>query len=161
LRSLSEISPAEVGASLVVLVHGLCSTDVGTFGDFETHLRSLPGVTVAGFPHDSLTTPIRLNARALAQQIVKLGKPGLRLVCHSRGGLVARQTFVYLKDEPPPAAGGRWLHSCVTFGTPHLGTSVATSPQTLTGITMAALHVQRSPAAASLVDVLSAADDKG
>ncbi|HEY7334158.1 MAG TPA: hypothetical protein VH639_04680 [Bryobacteraceae bacterium] len=161
LRPLSELTLPEVAGQLVVLVHGLCSTDVGTFGDFETHLRSLAGVTVAGFPHDSLTTPIRLNAHALAQQIVKLGKPEVRLVCHSRGGLVARQTYVYLKDTPPPPSGGRWLHSCVTFGTPHLGTSVASSPETLTGVIMAAGHIRRSPGAASLVDVLCGSDGNG
>jgi hypothetical protein len=160
LRPLSELKLPDVAGKLVVLIHGLCSTDVGTFGDFETHLSSLKGVTVAGFPHDSLTTPIRLNAHALAQQIVKLGKPEVRLVCHSRGGLVARQTYVYLKEQPPPGST-RWLHSCVTFGTPHLGTSVASSPVTLTGVIMAAAHVRRSPGAPSLVDVLCGSDGNG
>ena len=161
LRPLSELTPEDVDGPLVVLVHGLCSTDVGTFSDFETHLRSLAHVTVAGFPHDSLTTPIRLNARELAQQIVKLGKHDVRLICHSRGGLVARQAYVYLKKRQPTDGKWRWLHSCVTFGTPHVGTSVASSPETLTALIMAALHVHRSPGAMSLVDVLCGADEKG
>ena len=74
---------------------------------------------------------------------------------------MARQTYLYLKDTHPPSGGGRWLHSCVTFGSPHLGTSVASSPETLTGVIMAAAHVRRSPGAASLVDVLCGADGKG
>ena len=162
LQALSELKPAPSKGHLVVLVHGLCSTDVGTFGDFETYLRSLSDVTVVGFPHDSLTTPIRLNAHVLAQQIVKLGQKDVRLVCHSRGGLVARQTYVYLKEtSPQPAGAASWLHSCVTFGTPHLGTSVASSPETLTGMIMAAAHVHRSPGSASLVDVLCGAGSEG
>jgi hypothetical protein len=71
LPDLRHMSPPDVaGKTLVVLIHGLCSTDVGTFGDFETHLRTLPNVFVAGFPHDSLTTPIRSNAKEFLGEVV-------------------------------------------------------------------------------------------
>jgi pimeloyl-ACP methyl ester carboxylesterase len=154
------VLPAAVAnGQLVVLVHGLCSTDVGTFADFETLLRGRPNVHVAGFPHDSLTTSIDDNARELAQVIRLLGKAGIRLVCHSRGGLVARRTHLLLQQKPPSA--GAWIHSCVTFGTPHLGTSVASSPISLTFACMALAHLARSPGVASLVDVLCACTGEG
>jgi hypothetical protein len=146
------------GQRLCVLVHGLCSTDVGTFDEFEARVRSRSGkpgnatVNVVGFPHDSLTTTIETNAQELAQHLVRLGARECRLVCHSRGGLVARRSATWLRKEGPD--GTKWIHSCVTFGTPHLGTSVANSPGQLTALLMSIAHLSRSPGAQSVVDIL-------
>jgi hypothetical protein len=159
IRSLNQI-PA--GQDLCVLIHGLCSTDVGTFDQLEELIvirSGKPGnanLAVVGFPHDSLTASIDTNAEELARKLVGLNARNLRFVCHSRGGLVARRTAAFLRQEtkrpnwePPP-----WIHSCVTFGTPHLGTSVASSPAELTACVMSLAHLSRSPSVAAVTDIL-------
>ena len=42
----------------------------------------------------------------------------------------------------------------MTFGTPHLGTSVASSPATMTAAVMALAHLNRSPSASAVADIL-------
>lgn len=159
LRNLKQI-PA--GQDLCVLIHGLCSTDVGTFDQLEELIVGRSGkpknanLAVVGFPHHSLTASIDTNAEELAQILVRLNARNVRLVCHSRGGLVARRTAAFLRQEtkrpnwaPPP-----WIHSCVTMGTPHLGTSVASSPAELTACAMSLAHLSRSPSIAAVADIL-------
>ena len=107
---------------LVVLIHGLLSTDVGTFGQLETLLTE-QNVQVAGFPHDSVMTSIDDNGRELAQVLcaLKLKNGFARLACHSRGGLVARSAAAWLaRGQSQSILGG-----CATFGTPHCGSPLA------------------------------------
>jgi hypothetical protein len=153
------------GGSLCILVHGLCSTDVGTFDTFEERIRERSGkagnavLTVVGFPHDSLTTDIHTNGRELARLIISAGVRNCRLVCHSRGGLVARWAAHWLKREAPAAPPQPWIHSCVTFGTPHLGTSAASAPSGLTAAMLSLAHLGRTPGAQAVADVLCGVKD--
>jgi pimeloyl-ACP methyl ester carboxylesterase len=140
---------------LVVFVHGIFSTDVGTFGELPELFASDNRLAVAGFPHQWLD-PIELNARLLAQKLEALAKglpkgPGkVVLICHSRGGLVARTADLMARelDAQPPIAG------CVTFGTPHLGSPLAAAPATLLAIACCGSIVSGSGAWPSLVDAL-------
>src|ERR687888_156158 len=78
------------------------------------------GVPMAVFDHDTFL-PVDHNAVELADLVdEKLGTlDEVSLVCHSRGGLVARAAI----DLMPDALAQRMrLH---TLGTPHLGTPLA------------------------------------
>ena len=80
---------------------------------------------VLGWPHNTFIG-IDPNAVELAMhisEVVGLDGPPIVFVCHSRGGLVARQTAVYLYDLNPKWA--EKLCGCVTFGTPHEGAALA------------------------------------
>lgn len=69
---------------------------------------------------------------------------------------MARSAAALLRKESqrPNAAAPPWIHSCVTFGTPHLGTSVASSPETLTAGVMALAHLNRSLSVSAVADIL-------
>lgn len=161
LRDLQQ-NQIPAGHELCLLLHGLCSTDVGTFDQLEGLIRRRAGnpgnanLTVVGFPHDSLTAGIETNAEELAQLLVRLNARNVRFVCHSRGGLVARRTAALLRQEArrPNWVGPPWIHSCLTFGTPHLGTSAASSPETLTAGVLALAHLSRSPSVSAVADIL-------
>jgi hypothetical protein len=118
---------------VVVFLHGLMSTDVGTFDAFAHRLQANDALLLTSWPHDTLD-PIELNAKMLAEHIQRrIGKSGLPLmfVCHSRGGLVARRTAVELLK-----ASHVWrsrLRGCVTFGTPHEGAELAEKCNELLG----------------------------
>jgi hypothetical protein len=113
----------------IVFIHGLLSTDVGTFDGFikEFHARApakAGEVRIFGWPHDTLAS-IDTNAWNLANLIhTQLGSTQpIVFVCHSRGGLVARATALklYHMDVAYRAA----LRGTITFGTPHEGASLA------------------------------------
>src|SRR5262249_33547454 len=57
LRDIRQgLKPTSENKPLVVLVHGLFATDVGTFKALETRLRAFSGqFDLAGFPHDTLS----------------------------------------------------------------------------------------------------------
>jgi hypothetical protein len=114
--------------SIVVFIHGLLSSDLGTFDGFLHEFRRRqkdPGVLFLGWPHDTLTG-IWDNAQHLAEQVTKrIGTqgPDLVFVCHSRGGLVARAAAMRLYQIDPKYRG--LVKGAVTFGTPHDGSSLA------------------------------------
>ena len=118
---------------VVIFLHGLMSTDVGTFDAFIHRLQANNKLLLTSWPHDTLDR-IELNAKMLAEHIQRrIGKSGLPLmfVCHSRGGLVARRTAVQLLN-----ASDVWrsrLRGCVTFGTPHEGAELAEKANQLLG----------------------------
>ncbi len=127
---IDRLASKDVGnRGLVVLVHGLMGTDVGTFGALESALadehharrrrKSEGQFLVAGFPHDSVTTSIQNNAKALAAELARLGNPKTVLVCHSRGGLVGRAAGAL----PPELGLKPDIVAMATFGTPHRGAS--------------------------------------
>ena len=132
VESLKE-ADLEGKAGVVIFLHGLMSTDVGTFDAFIHRLQANESLLLAAWPHDTLD-PIELNAKMLAEHIQRrLGKSGLPLmfICHSRGGLVARRTAVELLS-----ASELWrlrLRGCVTFGTPHEGAELAERGDQLIG----------------------------
>jgi hypothetical protein len=118
--------------NLVVFVPGLMSVDVGTFDrllmKLEPHREQL---MLAGFPHDTLQ-PIASNGHALARllkAVLRQEEHRIVSVAHSSGGLVVRQAATELYQDCPDQA--ERLRGCVTFGTPHTGTSLATAPQKL------------------------------
>jgi pimeloyl-ACP methyl ester carboxylesterase len=93
-------------------------------------------IVIAGWAHDTLTT-IRENAtqllRLMDDRLSGTDAP-IVLVCHSRGGLVARKLAVL---APQPLRDRLTL--CVTFGTPHEGAPFAEHPRSLLGLAAIAL----------------------
>jgi hypothetical protein len=124
------ITPASVlrYSAVVIFIHGLLSTDLGTFDGFLQEFRERPAnreVSFLGWPHDTLTG-IRNSADQLADMIhSRIGPegPDLIMVCHSRGGLVARATA--LKLYKIHSRYRNVLRGAMTFGTPHEGASLA------------------------------------
>jgi hypothetical protein len=115
---------------VILLLHGLLSTDIGTFDAFLRHWKderqagTVPFARILSWPHDTLTS-IGNNARKLAGELkVAFGRhrPPVAFVVHSRGGLLARRLAV-------EAAVGTEIRAkfrgAVTFGTPHEGADLA------------------------------------
>src|SRR5262249_45357497 len=144
---------------VVLLLHGLMSTDVGTFDSLINEIepeRSLANMHIVGWPHDTLA-PIEVNARKLAKLIeTHLGPSGLPIVfvCHSRGGLVARAAAVELL-EPNPGWADR-LKGAVTFGTPHEGAELAECADEFLGKVLLLLTIRQTGRVVPLVDALIA-----
>ncbi len=165
LHDVSKLRTQDLAESraLVVFVHGLLSIDVGRFDALIRRLtaeKGENGLLTAGFPHNTLG-PIARNARELARALS--GAVGERaipvgLVCHSRGGLVARQAAEYLYQEDAKRTQPVWkdrLRVCVTFGTPHLGAELAEAPSGFMGAFVAEASLHGTRDIASLVDVLA------
>ena len=159
---IATVTPAHLKGApgIVVLVHGLLSTDVGTFDALVTRLRrSLPSTAIVGFPHNTLTS-VRNNAQDLGNHLKRLllsdsdsdQLPAV-LACHSRGGLVARATFIYLLK----AGGVRKVtpKGYATFGTPHLGAGLADAPEELVASFVSLATLKGTGQFARLLDVLS------
>jgi len=152
LDRLEWLDAAKLGnRPLVVLIHGLLGTDVGTFGKLEERLRRGPRPFVAGFPHDSLMHSVEKNADDLLAQLRKVGKPPTALVCHSRGGLVARAAAA----KNAVATHKLDLRVIATFGTPHNGTAMAEATGSMALAPLLGQAVRKTAAAASISDVLS------
>lgn len=162
-------------AVLIVLLHGLFSTDLGTFDGFISHLRqSTPAqiatslselqnsdgidqltktfnagltcerlsqvsdielaqfvdanIALLGWPHDSLA-PIDTSAIKLAALLNKelKGAPPRHIVfvCHSQGGLLARETVLQMLQMKSSVNWVDNIGGIVTFGTPHEGAAIA------------------------------------
>jgi pimeloyl-ACP methyl ester carboxylesterase len=114
-RLTAALEPPKTGA-IAVIVHGFASCAVPA-------ARALmksgypAGMPTYRFEHDTFLSP-RENARALAKLIRALPDTRILLICHSRGGLVARYAIAGLPDRDA---------SIVTLGTPHQGTPIASS----------------------------------
>lgn len=147
---------------VIVFLHGLLSTDLGTFDALIDFLREHglkeDKFAFVGWPHNTLTR-IEFNAEKLCQHIEDaLGAtvnapPRLAFVCHSRGGLLARYAAATLFQRDLQ----RWetiIRGCVTFGTPHLGTGLADAPDELIASFIAAGAWRESGTLAALNDVL-------
>jgi hypothetical protein len=130
LPKLEDLDPESLKGTkvVVVIIHGLLSTDIGQFDNFiKTFNEEAEDIEshIVGYPHDTLTQ-IDVNAIDLAGLVSSRirYKCNVVFVCHSRGGLVARKAaqFLYERDEK------RWkdmVNICVTFGTPHEGAELA------------------------------------
>lgn len=142
---------------LVVFVHGLASTDLGTFDPIVAALRDVPNVALAGFPHDTFKG-IYDNAHELKMHIRRVvdgPSVPVSFVCHSRGGLVARSAITQLHDlNSRNYDAATQVGACVTFGTPHLGSTLAEWPQRLISAAMCASGVKGTGSMLSIVDVL-------
>jgi hypothetical protein len=159
LPRLESIRPSDLAGKpgVVIFLHGLVSTDVGTFDAFVERLETAAdqnGPLLVSWPHDTLD-PIELNAEQLSEVIQhRLGPSSLPIafVCHSRGGLVARRTIVELLE-----VNAQWqprIRACVTFGTPHDGAELAEFGDELLGKIMLLQTVRRQAGYVPLVDAL-------
>ena len=113
--------------SVVVLVHGLCMSDLQWLRKGHDHGAALArdlGFTPV-YLHYNSGLHISLNGRELARQLELLleqwPRPVKRLVllCHSMGGLLARSALYHAAQ-----AGQRWpsrLDDLIFLGTPHRG----------------------------------------
>jgi hypothetical protein len=152
LEELTPLGSKDTGERnrYIILLHGLFSTDLGTFdgflkawdrkrdsvgtpGDDNCGNFVFGGTGIAGWAHDTLA-PISYNADQLARLIVDifdLTEHQIVLVCHSRGGLLARATLQKLIWR-----NKKWatrIQFIVTFGTPHHGAELALNPARFIG----------------------------
>ncbi len=151
-------APVDLGGqeALLVFVHGLVSTDAGTFDGLLRRLGQDPAfrrVKMVGWPHDSLAR-IRDNAADLAKLLQRTAAAGLPIgfVCHSRGGLVARACAARLIK-----ADGAWrdrLRGAVTFGTPHEGAELAEMGDAFLGKVLLLSTVARGGRSVPILDAL-------
>ena len=144
--------------AVVVLLHGLLSTDVGLFDPIVRLLRSdsttAKEIPIVGWPHDTLAG-IGTNAlqlRRLIDDVIGVQGPPVAFVCHSRGGLLARCVAVHLSEKH--AGWVQKLRACVTFGTPHEGCPLAEAPGDLLGKAIAVGSWRAARGAFSLLDGL-------
>jgi hypothetical protein len=122
--------------AVIVLMHGLLSTDVGLFDPLLNYLqadKAFDDCAIVGWPHNTLAG-ISDNAVEFLQlfaRVIGTEGPDVAFICHSRGGLLARAAIVELCE-----ANKDWLRklkACVTFGTPHDGSQLAEAPRDLLG----------------------------
>lgn len=163
---------------VIVFLHGLLSTDCGTFdglikrwedqeddwviaNSFKTsrdcvHQTRTEDFLLVGWPHDTLTgiEDNGFELFRLLEDLAGVEGPPFVFVCHSRGGLVARSAAVKLF-----AKSQDWqtrLCGCVTFGTPHEGAALAELPnEQCLGWFVTAMTVNKTHSLASLDDVFS------
>ena len=165
LAETKEITPAQItrASAIVVFVHGLLSTDIGTFDPLIDRVRfAIPKALRVGFAHNTLAS-IDVNAQELAQWLIDVvgfdfqTKRFMRplpvvFVCHSRGGLVARAVASYLLKN---AAWWDLLRGIVTFGTPHRGAALAEAPDQMAAVVAVVSAVQGSGTVMGVADVLA------
>lgn len=97
--------------SIVVFIHGTASTCLPALANVSG-FQSAP---LFRFEHDTMV-PVAQNAEELVAILERLGSPQVKLVGHSRGGLVSMlASSIYPNVE-----------RVTTFGTPHGGTPLAT-----------------------------------
>jgi pimeloyl-ACP methyl ester carboxylesterase/DNA-directed RNA polymerase subunit K/omega len=137
------IGDLEKASGLVIFVHGLLSTDIGTFDSLIDRVRMLaPSALRVGFAHDTLTS-IEVNAQELAKWLIdavgfdhQTSRVDRNLpivfICHSRGGLVARAAAAQLLEVH--AVWRQLLRGAVTFGTPHRGAALAEAPEQMAAV---------------------------
>lgn len=123
---LTPVTPRPDATEVVVLLHGLCETDLAWgmgAGPDRPALPSLldrPGREVLVATMNSGLRPSELGREVAALLAARAVTPvRVVLVGHSMGGLVARAAL-----RSGTAAGHDWVAACdalVTLGTPHLG----------------------------------------
>ncbi len=101
------------GDTCTIIVHGTRSCAMGILHELEGALDST--VNVVRFEHDTFL-PVSVNAHELCEFIKsKVDTRHIRILSHSRGGLVARLVQLWLQDRTI------WVQN---FGTPHFGTTL-------------------------------------
>lgn len=140
-NDLPKIAALKNQKVIVIFLHGLLSTDLGTFDVIIKQLNALKNtkLSIYGYPHNTLAG-INENAVDLANIIRNLFQgveepPAIYFVCHSRGGLLARSTAVKLYDISPKYK--KAIRQAITFGTPHEGSELAEKPDDLKALFVA------------------------
>src|SRR5829696_1848425 len=117
--------PGDVAGRVLVLLHGLNAQSHDQNGLAAMSLELVEELNrrydqVVAFDHPTLTTSPAENARALREWLRASRAGRVDLLCHSRGGLVARGLL-----ESPGGDPGVEVGSVVFVGTPHRGTPLA------------------------------------
>jgi pimeloyl-ACP methyl ester carboxylesterase len=126
------------GKKSLLLIHGTTSTTSGAFGglngfpDAAKSLYEIYGSRVLGFNHHTLTLSVADNVADFYKELPAGGNFQFDIVCHSRGGLVARA----LKELAIADVAKATTKQCacnanvsigkiVFVGTPNIGTQLA------------------------------------
>src|SRR5829696_7839932 len=119
--------PGDVAGRVLVLLHGLNAQSHDQNGLAAMSVELVEELNrrydhVVAFDHPTLTTSPAENARALGEWLRASRAGRVDLLCHSRGGLVARGLL-----ESPGGDPGVEVGSVIFVGTPHRGTPLASS----------------------------------
>jgi len=163
---LQDIRPL-LGRRSLLLIHGTTSTTAGAFAGLARspllldRLSALYERRVLGFNHHTLSVPVAENVRQLYAALSEApGEYHFDVICHSRGGLVAR-ALAHLADEDVAAlAGSAWrrpanvklrIGRIVFVATPNAGTALADPPRIPEFVDRLANYVNMLPDAALTV----------
>ena len=138
LEDLSEKSV--VGDRCVIFVHGTMSCGIPN----SDLLASVPGLApLYRFEHDTFQEVVDNAKRLHALILSKIQTPKVLLLCHSRGGLVGRQTCQLMRED-----GKQML--VWTYGTPHGGTPLVNAAKRSLGMLYKLGGVTAGPASIEL-----------
>jgi pimeloyl-ACP methyl ester carboxylesterase len=126
------------GKKTLLLIHGTTSTTSGAFGgldSFQDVANALYGMyqgRVIGFNHHTLTLSVADNVADFYSELPTNGTFHFDIICHSRGGLVARALkeltvaeVVALTKKAVPSTVGVKIGKIIFVGTPNTGTQLA------------------------------------
>jgi len=134
-----------VGRRSLLLIHGTTSTTAGAFAGMARspalldRLATLYQGRVLGFNHHTMSVSVAENVRELYAALSAVsGEYHFDVICHSRGGLLAR-ALAHLADEDVAAlTGSAWrrpahvklrIGRIVFVATPNAGTALADPPR--------------------------------
>jgi len=121
----TDVARLAEGRSLLFL-HGVFSTSHGSFGGLSDQTLSTLHQAYSGrvfaFDHPTLSVNPADNASALLDLLPAGQTFDIDIVCHSRGGLVARVLAGELGARP-----GLRVHRVIFVGTPNAGTAILTT----------------------------------
>lgn len=132
-------SLAGSGQQSLLFIHGTTSTTSGAFGGLNNFsavansLYSAYGNRVIGFNHHTLTKSVVQNVVDFHAALPQGGGPyNFDIICHSRGGLVARVLKEFSPEKISAILGTSWtptasvnIGKIVFVGTPNIGTQLA------------------------------------
>jgi pimeloyl-ACP methyl ester carboxylesterase len=117
---------APTGHEIAVFVHGTLSTCLPALAD----ISRLSQIPLYRFEHDTMP-PIAETAAQLVGELRRIGSPRVKLLGHSRGGLVATLAGAQVSGTD----------LVLTFGAPHCGTPLASAMDGLLAYATVALGV--------------------
>ncbi|MGY1712508.1 esterase/lipase family protein [Geodermatophilus sp. SYSU D00758] len=113
------------GGRALLFLHGIFSTSAGSFGGLDDatleRLHHAYGGRVLAFDHPTTSVDPEENALVFAESLPSGAALDLDIVCHSRGGLVAR----VIAGETGNPVSGVTVRRIVFVGTPNNGTPLA------------------------------------